>query len=379
MKSIAEIVEALGSIPRALVQPDKYPFRPPVLPSSVTPSSESPALVLDLPEEWDYPDWVDHERWLTLDRDVSGTRAAEPRPVGTDALAWYVSFHQSFGGAWGIFIPVSSLSYFETRAFNKLRTKRIRKWQLAYDALLAHEQMHFAVDYVCAQWELLLQSPSWASFYNRKHARDTPYLPAEEQLANAYMLRRAASWKSNPSERALRSFVASQPTGYRDGPLAVSQDMFDNVVAEVTKSYIGLHALERDLGVSTGAYDYSALLPSRSELAQCPVQVIRDEGSVGLPNSAVRLILRMCNIREGDRFQRRLQRLDRSLQKRWAAMKQQLLATVPRSARLEKMRGASGDLFSVRLNDNFRVHLRMEAHEVWQAVDIGSHKEMGHG
>ncbi len=52
---------------------------------------------------------------------------------------------------------------------------------------------------------------------------------------------------------------------------------------------------------------------------------------------------------------------------------------IPRSARLEKMKGDKADLFSIRLNDNFRVHLQMVQADNWEAVAVGSHKAMGHG
>ena len=37
--------------------------------------------------------------------------------------------------------------------------------------------------------------------------------------------------------------------------------------------------------------------------------------------------------------------------------------------------------WSVRVNDNFRVHLRQSAESkvVWNAEEFGSHKKMGHG
>lgn len=382
MKPINEVLQSLGDVPRSLVRYDGDPWQRPTIPGTLTEGSGSGGILIDMPQEWDYPDWVEEETWISLDREVfehSNRPDAGLRPAGTDALAWYVSFHYTGGTPWGIFIPISSLGYCEIRVFRGLRAPRVRKWQLAYDALLAHEQMHFAVDYACAQWELLLHAPCWAGLRHQRHGNRVPYLQVEEQLANAFMLQCAASWKTRPFERALQQFVAKQPAGYRDALSVTDLDSFDHVAAEVVQTYIGLHAAERGLNVTASAYDPAASLPARTGMAQCPVHIIHDEKRIGLPASAVRLITRMCNIRESDRFQRGLRRLDLSLQKRWAGLKQKLSVAVPPSDRLEKLKGLPGGLFSVRLNDNFRVHLRMEEHEVWQAVDIGSHKEMGHG
>jgi len=290
-----------------------------------------------------------------------------------------VSFHYTGGARWGIFIPISSLGYCENRIFRGLSAPRARKWQLAYDALLAHEKIHFAVDYACAQWELLLHAPCWAGLRHRLQGDGLPYLQVEEQLANAFMLQCAATWKIKPFERALRQFVAKQPIGYRNGLSVTDRDLFAHVAAEVLKTYIGLHAAERGLNVTESAYDPAAALPAGTGTAHCPVHIIHDEKRVGLPASAVRFINRICNIRESEHFQRRFARLDRATQRSWSAMKQKLSAGVPRSARLEKMRGQPSDVFSVRIGENFRVHLRPHGGEIWEATDIGSHKEMGHG
>jgi hypothetical protein len=338
--------------------------------------------VVDVSDEWEYPDWVESETWDPIDRGVfEGPNSLDPHPapLGSDALAWYVSFHFAGSSRWGIFIPVSSLGYFENRVFQGLAAPRARKWQLAYDALLAHEQMHFAVDYACAQWEILMHTPSWASLLDRRRAQSVSYLKTEEQLANAFMLQCSAVWKPKRLARRLQDFVSGQPAGYRDGLSAVDGEAFEHAVAEVLKAYIALHAHERGLMVNEAAYDLACALPTRGGMAKCPVHVVHDEKRLGLPQGAVRLITRICNIRENEHFRRRFDRLDRATKKRWSKMKEQLSAGVPRSARLEKIRGRADDVFSVRVGNNFRVHLQPDSCGGWQATDIGSHKEMGHG
>ena len=187
MRPIKDIVEALARIPRALAPPDPYVSRRPA--GRVEPAGVGSSLILDLPDGWDYPAWVDAEIWSRLDSGISGEAPATEMAVGTDALAWYGSFHRGSGGDWGIFIPVSSLAYCERRIFGQLKGDRTWKWQIAFDFLLAHEQMHFAVDYVCAQWELLLGTPCSSSLHHRMRTDGIQFLAAEEQLANAHMLR----------------------------------------------------------------------------------------------------------------------------------------------------------------------------------------------
>jgi hypothetical protein len=113
-----------------------------------------------------YPEWVQEQVWEPTDQAVLGDMSRQPSRIGIDALAWYVSFHHD-GPDWRIYIPISSLAYFECRVFNQLPLAREEKWHLALEILLAHERMHFIVDYHCAQWELLLQSPCRAALRER--------------------------------------------------------------------------------------------------------------------------------------------------------------------------------------------------------------------
>ncbi|HZT33063.1 MAG TPA: hypothetical protein VFA33_24465 [Bryobacteraceae bacterium] len=377
MRPIANIVAALGRIPRALTSPDPDVTRRPE--GRAEPAGVGTALTLDLPDGWEYPPWADAEFWSPLDSRIKGEGPLQGAAVGTDALAWYASFHHGSGGDWGIFVPVSSLAYCEQRILGQQRGGRAWKWQIAYDFLLAHEQMHFAIDYVCAQWELLLEAPCWAAFLQRRKSGRISFLAAEEQLANAHMLRIAKTRFSTPVRSAIRQFVASQPAGYRDAPAATDQGPFDFVTAEVIKSYVGVHAIERGLNICGAECEHGRWLPSQADLSCCPVHIIHDEARLGLPSSALRFITSMPQIAESDKFLRELRRLDPTLQRRWAGLRQQMATGIPRSARLEKMKGDKADLFSIRLNDNFRVHLQMVQADNWEAVAVGSHKAMGHG
>ena len=166
MKKIDEVLRELEKIPRGLSERSGDPQTTPRL--GGTPeklrlhsakrigrpgggrdqiSSPNPIFRGDLDSQ--YPDWVEDEVFKRLDEEVA--------EKGLDALAWYVTFH-SPGVLWGIHIPVSSLAYLEMRYLKPVRKSRFVKWQLAFKILLEHELFHFATDYVCAQWEILLKS-----------------------------------------------------------------------------------------------------------------------------------------------------------------------------------------------------------------------------
>ena len=264
MQPTADVVKELQSIPGALFPP--YP----------NPSGRPPRRIYQLPahveelvfsfDSVDYPEWVQEEVWEPANQAVQGDTSRHPQRVGVDALAWYVSFHHN-GPNWGIYIPVSSLAYFECCVLRDLPLGREAKWHLAFQILLAHERMHFIVDYHCAQWELLLHSPCWAALCERMKADANTYLATEEQVANAFMLQRLRSRCSSLARKAIDAFVRKQPPGYRDAQLVTEDAAFLSAFAEVIKSYVGLHSLELGLHITADSFEVVRDFPmtARSE------------------------------------------------------------------------------------------------------------------
>ncbi len=334
-------------------------------------------MVSEPPFEGEYPEWVERDTWKPIDDAVGGGAG---RAVGTDALAWYESFHLSLDH-WGIYIPVSSLAYLECRVFAGLPLSREEKWTLGLQVLLTHERMHFAVDYVCAQWELLLRTPCWAALNHAMKAKNLTYVGSEERLANAFMLRRCCQSQPDPVKRAILRFVESQPPGYRDGLSSTQDDSFASVCTEVVKIYVGLHSVERDLDIVADSYEHERVLPTVGEIESdaCPIHLVSDEKRCGLPQSALHVITCIPHIAETETFQRQLERIDPSLQRSWAVKKRMLASGITRSMRFEKIKGTPENVFSIRLNKGYRAHLRFASGGRWEAVAVGSHRDMGHG
>jgi hypothetical protein len=117
---------------------------------------------------------------------------------GIEALAWYVSFHNNQRD-WGIYIPLSSLALLDELYFDNLSIERDKRIQLGWSALLAHEQLHFAIDHACAWFELMLRAPIRREFVARLNSKppvsiaeaevSETYLEVEETAANAHMIR----------------------------------------------------------------------------------------------------------------------------------------------------------------------------------------------
>ena len=309
---------------------------------------------------------------------------------GIEALAWYVSFHDD-QRAWGIYIPLSSLTLMDELYLSELRMERERRFQLAWSILLSHERMHFAVDYACAWFELMLRAPIRREFMERFNSKpliasalaSEAYLEVEETAANAHMLRELSRTRPRQIMRTIEKFVEKQPSGYREGRRAVGDIEFAEAVANTLRSYLALWAFEHRLDLGNGAMNLARLLPlgDQNVLAECPVYAIDDLNDVGVAPGSVRLIRRISEIVETERFEKQLGRVDDAIRRDWSRLKERIKDHLPSSPRFEKLKNWEPPTWSVRLRDGYRVHLCPSENGAvtWHAVGIGTHKEMGHG
>lgn len=177
----------------------------------------------------DSPQW--NEAVNSVGRRVSSGAEGrgDHRPTGIEALAWYASFHSN-SERWGIYVPLSSLPIIDSLFLSHLPLPRPERWRLAWEVLMAHETVHFAVEYACAWFELLYHAPVRRAFSDRKGSdlatglfpSRSSYLEIEETLANGNVLRELLGRVGPNIEDTLRQFIRGQPTGYRDGELAES-------------------------------------------------------------------------------------------------------------------------------------------------------------
>ena len=225
MNSVNEIISELAGIRAALRQLDDDPRQQPRRRTEPVRVDGDPTIDAG---QWDV---TNRDRW---EEEKERTRRAvegEGPSIdqsgnsrsGTEALAWYVSFHDN-QRAWGIYIPLSSLALMDELYLGNLPIERERRFQLAWSALMLHEKMHFAVDYACAWFELMLRAPIRREFMDRFNSqpplaaamRSEAYLEVEETLANAYMLRELTRTSPRQIVRAVEEFVKKQPAGYRE-------------------------------------------------------------------------------------------------------------------------------------------------------------------
>lgn len=303
---------------------------------------------------------------------------------GTDALAWYASFHVR-GPQWGIYLPVTSLTWVAERVFGQLGLPLGARLGLAAHVLHSHELFHFAVDYMTAIWECATSGyPCWLPA--REFRKPAGYFPLEEKLANAFMLRRLSAAPiatRRPGRlKAVRRFVDEMPEGYRDGLKAQGDAAFHGECLRLVYQYI--HHSGRMPGAERvcGALSDQLLSIGGLDWRQCPVHVVQDGARFSLPELHGDLFDSVHVAAESEEFLRDLDRLGVSAQKAWGRTKEKLRhGLAAKGLDFKRWKAAAGYAdYSVRLDRNIRAHLRhSQTSKTWVAVSVGTHKDQGHG
>jgi hypothetical protein len=306
---------------------------------------------------------------------------------GIDALGWYSSFHVT-GAQWGIYIPISGIATLVKGALWDLPSTVEAKMNLAFHAILNHELFHFATDCVVAQSELLFEEPWWVPAKEAFHAGSPSYCVQEEKLANAYMLRAFRTLKPalrvRGKQEALKQYVLKQPEGYRDGGLVAKEgwgcNLTDLAVRYAAHSKRGSKHSHVGDG-RRGRWDWPhqfQILP-RIDWRHCPIHLIHDGASLGIPDEWLNFFGRLESINESDSFLRRFKKLGPPIQDAWRKKKARLQECITRGLDFKQWPKAGQGVWSVKVNQNFRAHLRHETNGTWTAFEVGGHKEMGHG
>jgi hypothetical protein len=269
-------------------------------------------------------------------------------------------------------------------AFAKLDLEPVAKIQLAFRAILDHELFHFATDYAVGQAELAQHHAWWVPFKTSRRDQVSPCCPIEEQLANAYMLRRFRTGpKLRGKQEALRLFTKQQPVGYKDAH-KIKPDDWPDELAKLASEYGALWAVDffPEGTVFGNAYDWEAQFPIRPAVdwRYCPIHLVDDSQRFGLPEGWLEPFSRLEQVMESTAFKKQLAQLSLALQKAWDRAKQKLHTGITSGCDFKPWPRGGADIWSCRVGDNFRVHLRHDrAGGFWEAVAIGSHKAMGHG
>ncbi|MBB2769111.1 UNVERIFIED_ORG: plasmid maintenance system killer protein [Mycolicibacterium obuense] len=121
--------------------------------------------------------------------------------------------------------------------------------------------------------------------------------------------------------------------------------------------------------------------PVRIDWTRCPIILDDPVDLLQRLGIGVSLFRAVEDVLETPKFRSALSKLDSQLQKLWSTRKADLArSTALKSLDFKPWKKAGPDIYSVRVNGNYRAHLRHDRDErVWFAEAIGDHKAMGHG
>jgi hypothetical protein len=366
MEGAVPVVRAPGDLDKALVsaeQPDND-------------SGEQSGDIRELDEMFEFgPDVAEAMPAL------GGTEGERIRQAvlakGVDALGWYAPFHY-IGLQWGIYIPTSSLAYVAGHVFSSPNVDVATRIKLAFRVIHQHELFHFAMEYAVAQLELLASEPL---HIHRSELKDPQlgYIVAEEQAANAWMLRSLWSTKRGMRQpgraKALRLFISGQPAGYRDAGEVVPTHEFKAACRALAMRYWNPPGAERV------NLDWLFPITPRIDWRQCPVHIIHDDARLVFAPGAFDLFAHVRGIVLTQSFEAALKRLPRPLRKAWDKTQRMLSESTAIGGLDFKLwgRSPSGRVYSVRVSRGCRAHLRYDERGQWVAEEIGSHSAMSHG
>ncbi|KUI27326.1 hypothetical protein [Mycobacterium sp. GA-2829] len=302
---------------------------------------------------------------------------------GTDALGWYVTFHQR-RYQHGVYIPVEGVLWLVLHAFQRVELPVERRIELAFHAILRHELFHFEVDCMTANWEL---TTGVDVYWNaRGFLNGSGYIEQEEALANAYMLRgfkhpTRSLANSVGTYAALRRFCERQPPVYDHGPkVAKTRGSYLLECSWLADMY---HQVSKTSWHVPHELDTLIFYPNpvRIDWTRCPIIVDDPVHLLQRLGIGISLFRAVEDVEETPKFQSALSKLDPKLQKQWLKRKADLArSTALKSLDFKQWKKAGPNVYSVRVDGNYRAHLRHDRDEqVWFAEAIGNHKKMKHG
>jgi len=321
---------------------------------------------------------------------------------GTDALAWYVSFHKT--NYWGIYIPYTGLLRFASNFLGITQNPDLAI-QLAWDGLLAHESMHYGIDVACAQLEVISDSPIYLNGqFSLRSAQG--HIPDEEQIAEAAMLRffKSLSLKNYHLNKATREEIfekivrksAHAPSGYRDGIKCISPQIFKQHLNAYLYNLCYLGSTSLSFSSVNNVLQLSGLVPivstgfnspSAVNFSECPIHVFDDSPVNSGISNVIHFISQISHIEEGPGF---MDKVVPKYLKQWIHTKELLgNPNYPKNKdNLDFKRWEKEDLpeknirvWSVRVGKttNMRAHIEEQTlTKRWIATKFGDADKMGH-
>lgn len=295
------------------------------------------------------------------------------RQRGFDALAFYKSRRmmsaRPFPGRWGIFYLKQGLVYIESQIMREYPGYGDTR-KLALDFLRQHERFHYRADLQTLLFEATRGQHLYEPLRHALRARRSHFI--EEALAN----RQVWDWSQKASvgiEEFAFEFMKLQPNAYArfdEPPLQLAAEWAGTVVNQMPPGVV----LRPDLAHWVEASPRALLRPSLCpEYVICPAHL-----STWLDPALV--LPPVTNVEDGEKVAKTLAGRFQHLRKQWEATKKKLLENrFLRGLNFKPWPKGGANLYSVRVDDNFRAHLEYLGEGRWIANDLGPHNELGHG
>ena len=295
------------------------------------------------------------------------------RDRGMDVLAFYKSRRfrneQPFRGKWGIFYLKQGLLYVAGEiastypGYGDPRT-------LAHGFLYAHEFFHYQADIQTLMFESVLGKSLYIPLRNALLGRRVHFV--EEALAN----KSAYTWARKPSvglQDFAFDFMSLQPGSYArftENRLDLNGEWLANTIDRLPP----------------GCTPRSNIAPWMDTVPKellrqslCPQYVVDARRlkdwihPAWVPPS-------VKQITENDAVKKLISGKYKSLAKKWAVTKERLLEDrLRRGLNFKQWKPDGKTAYSVRIDREYRAHLRHEGNGTWEAYILGNHKELGHG
>lgn len=322
---------------------------------------------------------------------------------GMEAIAWYKSFHIS--SYWGIYISYSGLLRYAKKFHSEVCDEKT-SLELAWDGIMAHESVHYAVDVACARIEIIVDTPIYLP--GKLNAKSTyGYSVDEERLAEGALLR---YFKSKRNDRttsknyfgdtvydiALRN-SKSLPKGYSEGYQASTMLSFkhysDKYISELVNN-----SLTRKNNLIFEHLELANLMPLKNnhggfspgyiDWTECPIYIVDDSQYTGLGGGMLSFLTSISYIQESQKF---IKKISPKYINSWKETKNKLSDPIvsKNSTNLDLQRWRKEDdklnktkAWSVRVGGrsaNMRAHIDENLETgVWIADRFGNADEMGH-
>jgi hypothetical protein len=292
---------------------------------------------------------------------------------GIEVLAFYKSKRfiklNPYPGKWGIFYFRPALLFLE-KEIEKYYPGYGNSQQLALDFLRKHERFHYLSDIQTILFESTLKRQLYEPIRMAFRGRQSHFV--EEALAN----RQVWDWAKKQAvgiEEFAHDFLNLQPNAYArysENRLALSAEWAGIVVDQSHPST----AYREDL-----AHWVEAIPSSLARNSLCPEYVVYPAKLSDWISPAY-VLPPVREIRDDDKVTKLLSGRFVQLKDSWESTKNKLLSdSLLFGLNFKPWKKDGRDCCSVRINKNFRAHLRHIGNGSWLAYILGPHKELGHG